>query len=143
MQRLALMALILAAASVEAPAADRWLHVRVDAHDGEAQRVRINVPLEVAEKVLPSIHADRLQGGKVKIEGDLSGVDLRSLVDALRSAADGEFVTVESRTQHVRVTKQGTSFLVKVRERHGARERAPETVDIRNPLTRDGSLALG
>lgn len=129
-----LLIMLLAASVVRARAADRWLHIRVDDSGREGERVRVNVPLDLAEKVLPCIHADRLQGGKVRVEGELSGVDLRSLVDAVRSAADGEFVTVEGREENVRVAKQGGTFVVRVREKHRPTEKAAETVDIKVPF---------
>ena len=42
---------------------DRWLHVRVISSDAKGETVRVNVPLELAEKVLPAINHDRLHGG--------------------------------------------------------------------------------
>src|SRR5437588_12547887 len=39
---------------------DRWLHVRVTNPDSKEETVRVNVPLELAEKVLPTIDRDRL-----------------------------------------------------------------------------------
>jgi len=35
---------------------DRWLHVRVISSDAKGETVRVNVPLELAEKVLPAIN---------------------------------------------------------------------------------------
>src|SRR5260370_588134 len=37
---------------------DRWLHVRVISSDAKGETVRVNVPLELAEKVLPAVRAD-------------------------------------------------------------------------------------
>ena len=94
---------------------DRWLHIRVDNPDSKEETVRVNVPLELAEKVLPSINRDRLQSGKVKIdEIDCHGVDLRALLDAVRTSKDGEFVTVQNKDSDVRVAKQNNYFLVHV-----------------------------
>ena len=39
---------------------DRWLHVRVISTDSRGETVKVNVPLELAEKVLPAIDHDRL-----------------------------------------------------------------------------------
>src|SRR6266480_3212703 len=86
---------------------DRWLHVRVISSDAKGETVRVNVPLELAEKVLPAIHQDRIHDGKVKIDNaHVNDVDLRALVEAIRSAKDGEFVTVQSNDRDVRVAKQ-------------------------------------
>src|SRR5712692_8054670 len=47
---------------------DRWLHVRVISSDAKGETVRVNVPLELAEKVLPAINKHRLHDGKVRID---------------------------------------------------------------------------
>src|SRR5262249_36024306 len=76
---------------------DRWLHVRVVSTDNKGETVRVNVPLELAEKVLPAINKDRLHNGKVTIDRhDMEGVDCRALLDAIKNTKDGEFVTVQS-----------------------------------------------
>ncbi len=85
---------------------DRWLHVRVISTDAKGETVRVNVPLELAERVLPAVNKDRLRNGKVKIDNaNVNDVDLHALVDAIRSAKDGEFVTVQSNDCDVRVAK--------------------------------------
>jgi hypothetical protein len=101
---------------------DRWLHVRVVSTDGEGDTVRVNVPLELAEKVLPTINKDRLHNGKVSIDDahfNNNDVDLRALIDAVRTAKDGEFVTVQSRENDVRVAKQNGQLIVHVIDRSG------------------------
>jgi hypothetical protein len=101
---------------------DRWLHVRVVNTDAKGETVRVNVPLELAEKVLPAVNHDRLHNGKVKIDCEhMNDVDLRALVDAIRTAKDGEYVTVQGSENDVRVAKQGGFLLVHVMDhgRHG------------------------
>jgi len=94
---------------------DRWLHVRVISTDNKGETVRVNVPLELAEKVLPAIHQDRLNGGIVKIDNaHMNDVDLRALVEAIRTTKDGEFVTVQSNDCDVRVAKQDNHLLIHV-----------------------------
>jgi hypothetical protein len=110
---------------------DRWLHIRVDNPDSKEETVRVNVPLELAEKVLPSINRDRLQSGKVKIdEIDCHGVDLRALLDAVRTSKDGEFVTVQNKDSDVRVAKQNNYFLVHVVDRKHASKKSQVEVKI-------------
>src|ERR1700736_1584047 len=59
---------------------ERWLHVRVDNPDSKEETVRVNVPLELAEKVLPTINRNHLQSGRVKVDQfDCHGVDVRAL----------------------------------------------------------------
>jgi hypothetical protein len=94
---------------------DRWLHVRVENPDRKEETVRVNVPLELAEKILPTINKDRLHNGKVTVDKfDNEGVDVRALLDAVRESKDGEFVTVQSRDCDVRVAKQNNYMLIHV-----------------------------
>src|ERR1700751_4360091 len=100
---------------------DRWLHVRVVSTESKNETVRVNVPLDMAEKVLPAINKDRLHNGKVRFnDSDMNGVDLKTLLDAVRTAKDGEFVTVQSDDADVRVAKQNGYMLVHVIEKHAA-----------------------
>jgi hypothetical protein len=97
---------------------DRWLHVRVISTEAKGETVRVNVPLELAEKVLPAINKDRLHNGKVKFnDSNVDCVDLKALLDALRTSKDGEFVTVQSNENDVRVAKQNGYMLVHVTEK--------------------------
>jgi hypothetical protein len=99
---------------------DRWLHVRVISSDNHGETVRVNVPLDMAEKVLPVINKDRLHNGKVRInEADCNGVDIKALLDAVRTSKDGEFVTVQSDENDVRVAKQGGYLLIHVTDKSG------------------------
>src|SRR6202047_469248 len=112
---------------------DRWLHVRVDNPDSKEETVRVNVPLELAEKVLPTINRDRLQSGRVKVdEFDCHGVDLRALLDAVRTSKDGEFVTVQNKDSDVRVAKQNNYFLVHVMDKNHASKKS--RVEVKIPM---------
>jgi hypothetical protein len=112
---------------------DRWLHIRVDNPDSKEETVRVNVPLELAEKILPTINRDRLQSGKVKVdEIDCHGVDLHALLDAVRSSKDGEFVTVQNKDSDVRVAKQNNYFLVHVVDKHHPSKKS--TVEVKMPM---------
>ncbi len=97
------------------PKGERWLHVRVICNDAKGETVRVNVPLELAEKVLPAVNHDRLHDGKVKIDSaHVEEVDLRALVDAIRTAKDGEYVTVQGNENDVRVAKESNHLIIHV-----------------------------
>jgi hypothetical protein len=99
---------------------DRWLHVRVVSADNQGETVSVNIPLEVAEKILPTINKNQLHGGKVTIDKlDSDGVDVRALLEAVRTSKDGEFVTVNSKDGDVRVAKQNGFMLVHVTDNSG------------------------
>ena len=111
---------------------DRWLHVRVISSDAKGETVRVNVPLELAEKVLPAINHDRLHDGKVKIDcAHLNDVDLRAMVEAIRTAKDGEYVTVQGNDNDVRVAKQDNHLIIHVLDK-GKSKRSQ--VEIKVPM---------
>jgi hypothetical protein len=96
---------------------DQWIHVRVESKDSKGETVRVNVPVEMAEKVLPAIRHENLQGGKIHIENaHLDDVDLRTMLDAVRTAKDGEYVTVQGEGDNVRIAKSAGYLYIHVTE---------------------------
>ncbi len=97
---------------------ERWLHVRVVDSGHKGDTVRVNVPLEMAEKVLPAINKDRLHSGKIRLDNaNMDGVDLKALLEAVKTSKDGEYVTVQSDDSDVRVAKQAGYMVVHVTEK--------------------------
>lgn len=137
---LATVVLLMGAQSQQEP--EQWLHVRVDDTKADGEMVRVNLPMSVAEKVLPAIRAHKLSEGRIRLrELRIHDVDVRAILEAVKGSPDGEFVTVESkkagRSANVRVAKQGGYLLVKVREQKkaGTPDAFEETVDIKIPMT--------
>lgn len=121
------------AAAVPAMAAERYLHVRVQDGD-KGQNVNVNVPLSMAEKILPAINHDPLHNGVVTVhEADMQGVDVRQILDAVRTAPDGQFVTINNTKegQSVRVAKSNGNIVVHVRDERNKQQ----DVDITVPMT--------
>lgn len=120
-----------------AQAPERWFHVRVVSSDAKGETVRVNVPMSVAEAVLPAVHTNDLHEGKVRIHGHHSeDVDLRAILDAVSKSPDNEFVTVQSKEENVRVAKAGDYILVKVTDHKGGKgKESPEQVDIKVPMS--------
>jgi hypothetical protein len=156
MRKAGLLALIWLTSTTLGLAAERWVHVRVVENGEDGERVRINVPLSLAEKVLPTIKVDKFCNGKVKVnDHDFNDIDLHALLEAVRTAQDNEFVTVESKHENVRVAKSGGFMLIKVREfhSHGKTTSKPdaksgdegrvENVDIKIPFTVVNALLSG
>ncbi|PNB40612.1 hypothetical protein C1X73_36625, partial [Pseudomonas sp. FW305-130] len=85
-----------------------------------------NVPIEMAAKVIPAIHDERLHEGKVRIDSAKMNkdVDLRALLDAVRSSRDGEYVTVQSQENNVRVAKSAGYLYVHVTDKDTAKANA-------------------
>ena len=118
--------------TVSTSSQDRWLHVRVSNPSSKDETVRVNVPLELAEKVLPTINQDRLHRGKVKFDDiDCHGIDLKALADAVRTSKDGEFVTVQNKDSDVRVAKQNGTLFVHVIDKNRAKK---SQIEVKVPM---------
>jgi len=140
--------LIFCAAAGVTPGAspERWLHLKVDSGRGREETVRINLPLSLAEKVLPTIQADELRSGHITIgKASINGVDIHELVEALRQTGDTEFVSVEDRDETVHISKAGGNLLIKVTEKpSGERKRhGGQNVDIKIPFPVVQALVSG
>lgn len=135
--RLVLVLVALAALTLTPALAqqDLWLHVRVDDRDG-GENVKVNIPLALVATVLPQIEASpHLKGGKVQITERLGTeeIDLRALWAEVSKAADGEYVTVTSPTENVKVRKSQGFFLVDV-DAKSDEGQGNEKVRVRMPL---------
>jgi hypothetical protein len=118
-----------------APKTERWLHVRVINSDNKGETVRVNVPLELAESVLPTINKEHLHNGKVTIDqAHLNDVDLHALMNAVRNAKDGEYVTVQGSDQDVRVAKEGGRLLVHVKDKSRGDHSKHSEVEVKIPM---------
>jgi len=106
---------------------EQWIHVRVESKGDHGETVRVNVPVEMAAKVLPAIHQENLHDGKVRLDSShTKDVDLRAILDAVRTARDGEFVTVQSRNSNVRVAKNTGYLYVHVTDKCDAKKPAKD-----------------
>jgi hypothetical protein len=111
---LSVLALLFAATVVLASPPEHYLHVKVDGVNTK-ELVRVNIPLSLAEKVIPAIHSGQLHDGKVQIGNfQCNGVDIRTIMDAVKSAPDGEFVSVQEPDSNVRVAKERGQLIVHV-----------------------------
>jgi hypothetical protein len=113
-----------------AATAEEYLHVNVadPMNDGS---VNVNVPLSMAEKILPAINNHDLHDGKISIHNsEMDGVDVRALLDAVRTAPDNEFVTVKDKDSDVRVAKANGNIIVHVIDK----KNKEQTVDVTVPL---------
>jgi hypothetical protein len=97
---------------------EQWIHVRVESKEDHGETVRVNVPVEMAAKVLPAINKNNLHDGKVRIDSShMNDVDLRTILDAVRSSRDGEYVTVQGSDNDVRVAKSAGYLYIHVTDK--------------------------
>jgi hypothetical protein len=100
--------------------------------NSKGETVRVNVPLDMAEKVLPAIDHDRLHNGKVRIGCmDCDGVDVRTLFEAVRTAKDGEYVTVQSNDADISVMKKDGQMLVHVHDKNRSKD---SRIEVKVPM---------
>lgn len=121
--------------AVVAPAmaapAERYLHVKVE-DPAKGGSVNVNVPVSMAEKILPAINNRDLHDGKVSLHNaEMNGVDVRGVLDAVRTAPDNEFVTVKDKDSDVRVAKSKGNIIVHVTDKKDKRQRVNVTVPLK------------
>ena len=105
--------------------AEQWIHVRVESKEDHGETVRVNVPVDMAAKVLPAINKNNLHDGKVRIDSMHTGdVDLRVILDAVRSSRDGEYVTVQNKENDVRVAKSAGYLYIHVTDKSEGKKAA-------------------
>ena len=131
----ALAVLFLSAATLAAGTPQRWIHVRVESASGASANVSINVPIEMASAVLPSIPADNQHHGKFSLQASVNGADLRALLDATRNSPDNVFVTLERHDSEVSVAKSGRALLIKIVEKPSAEHHLGKTIAIKVPIS--------
>jgi hypothetical protein len=115
-------------------AAERYLHVRVDG-GAKGESVNVNVPLSMAAKILPTINHGDLHNGRVTISSsDLKDVDVRAILDAIRTTPDNEFVTVKSNDNDIRVSKSNGNLIIHVRDTGKDSGKGGQKVDVIVPM---------
>ena len=137
---LPLLAVLLAGPVLWAASPERYLHVRVT-NPTTHEQVRVNVPLSLAEKVIPAINHGQLRDGKVQIGGfTADNVNVKAILEALKTAPEGEFVTVEQNDSDVHVAKEHGQLLVHVIDK-GSKEKVDVTIpwDVAQALISDTS----
>jgi hypothetical protein len=98
-------------------ASQQWLHVRVETPKKGGETVSVNVPLALAETVLPMIKEKELSEGRIRIEEkDLTVQDLRKIWQTVREQGDAEYVSVKSSDISLRVAIEGQYLIVKTDE---------------------------
>jgi WD40 repeat protein len=127
---------LMATAAFGAPT-EKYLHVRVTS-TSDKEVVSVNVPLSLAEKVVPAINHGKLSQGKVTIdEGDMKDVDVRAILEAVKNSPDGEYVTIQGKDQDVRVAKSKGNLVVHVTDKSSGKdkEKGGSKVDVIIPMS--------
>ena len=119
---------------------DYWLHVRIseDGHGGD--QVKINMPIRLVETMLPMIETPELREGRIRIQDtEFTGDDLRKIWQAIKDSDDGEFLTIESNEESVRVAKEKGLLKIEIRDF----ENEGDFADIQIPIKVVDALLSG
>ncbi len=117
-RRLTLAVLVLGALTVLANAQSKqWLHVRVDTPKKGGETINVNVPLALAETILPLIKEREVSGGRIRFDQkDITTQDLRKIWQAVKEQGNAEYVTVDTAEMHLRVAMEGQYLIVRTDE---------------------------
>jgi hypothetical protein len=127
----ALLGLAVAAPLSQAAPADRFLHVQVNDSGKDGENVNVNVPIALAEKVLPTIDKGPMHQGRVEVPHDaLQGIDIRTIIDAVRTTPDSQIASVKQKDETVEVSKSGGNIVVHVQEAKAKGDNINVTVPI-------------
>jgi hypothetical protein len=130
----------LAARTTPAAPADRFLHVQVSETSHNGENVNVNLPLGVAEKVLPTIDKGPLHNGRVTVPNNaFQGIDIPTILDAVRTSPDNQIVSVKQGTENIDVSKSHGNILVHVKD---SKSRG-QNVDVSVPLSVVNALFNG
>ncbi len=131
------LSLLAGAASADT---QRWLHIKVHEQTGDRAKISVNLPVSMIEKVAPLVENHGLHGRHLRVnDADIDGAELRELWQAMREAGDGQYVTVDSDHEEVRIRKENGFMLVNANDR---RERG-EQVEVKIPLAVVDALFSG
>ncbi|HHQ49580.1 MAG TPA: hypothetical protein ENK19_11950 [Acidobacteria bacterium] len=100
----------------------RWLNVKVNATEDHAN-VSVRVPMSLVTTVLDAVKTDGIEGGKIKIDTKDVEIDWPKLLQAIKDAPDGRFITVDSDDADVKVEKRAGMLRVDVQAKDGDREK--------------------
>lgn len=116
--------------AAQSPQKVPWLHLEVKENKEEPELVKVNLPMSMVEVALNVVKDKDFNKGRIKLETqDVSVADLKKLWSEFKKAGNAEFLTVEKKTESVRISREGNFLLVKVFDQKNTK------VDIKIPVT--------
>lgn len=114
----------------------RWIHVRVQKGGGEADAVRVNLPMSLAQVVVPLIEK-QMQVRMQERHDALKVDDLRKMWAELKKQRDTELVAVDSPEAKIRVSLARDNLLIRSAKDSKAK------VDVKVPVAVVDALLSG
>ena len=108
---------------------DPWLHVEVKESKEDPEIVKVNLPFSMVDVALKIAQDKKLNAGKFRLPStELSVPDLKKLWTEFKKAGNADFVTVEKKTESVKISREDNYLLIKVSEKN------QQKVDLRVPV---------
>jgi hypothetical protein len=134
----ALVALLWASAAY-AQEDSRWINVHVTENSSNTN-VEVHLPLNLVLTVLRNVDVENFHGGQVDLELDEDiDIDFPEIMQAIKNAPDGKFVTVTSDEADVNVHKQAGTIYVTVNQK----EDEMAQVEVTMPMELMDALSFG
>ena len=114
---LAALALLVVTAAT-AGETTRWINVNVTEPSSNTN-VEVHLPLNLVLTVLRNVDVENFHGGRVDLEVEDLDMDWKEIMQAVKDAPDGQFVTMTSDEADVNVKKEGGTLYVNVNEKDG------------------------
>ena len=128
---LALTTLFLVPSAAAQETARPWIHIHVTDQGEKAANVQVNLPLSVVEIGLSAAPDKVVEKGRLKLKNaNLNVEDLRLMWQDLREVGDAEFVSVEDKDQHVRISRRGNTLHINVDDQTGQNEKVRIEIPI-------------
>ncbi len=137
---IALVAIIALAAAPAAFAQDttRWMNVTVTENSSNTN-VEVHLPMNLVLTVLQNVDVENFHGGNVDLELDDMQVNWPEIMQAVKEAPDGKFVTVTSDEADVNVHKKAGTLYIDVEEKQDEMAK----VQVTMPLELMDALSFG
>jgi hypothetical protein len=133
------IAALLFAPATQAADDTRWVNVHVTENSSNTN-VEVHLPLDLVLTVLRNVDVENFHGGHVDFELDEDmDINFPEILQAVKDAPDGKFVTVTSDEADVNVHKQGGTLYVEVNQKEDEMAKVKVTV----PMEMMGALSFG
>ena len=130
---------MLAAPAAYAADETRWINVHVTENSSNTN-VEVHLPLNLVLTVLRNVDVEHFRGGHVDLELDEDmDINFPEILQAVKDAPDGKFVTVTSDEADVNVHKQGGTLYVDVNQKEDEMAKVKVTV----PMEMMDALSFG
>ena len=112
-KRMLVLSAAIYASICAAQGANFWLHVRVQTPEKD-EAVKVNVPLNLLQTVLPAIHDEDIEQGRLKFDSEeITVPEMRAIWETIKSQGSYELASIVSGADRVRIALEGDELFVR------------------------------